>query len=83
MITLVRAGQGSGWDKLQKAVDEALRLGSEDAGAVLYLINMPDPEQRRRYELVLKEELAQFERPLPVMAEYDSLLSGDDTELIQ
>src|ERR1039458_8412232 len=52
MITLVRAGQGArGWESLQKAVDEALRLGSTDAGAVLYLMNMPDPEERRRYEL--------------------------------
>jgi hypothetical protein len=46
MITLVRAGQGAGWDKLLSAVEEALRLGSTDAGAVLYLLNMPDPEKR-------------------------------------
>jgi hypothetical protein len=83
MITLVRVGQTSGWEKLQKAVDEALRLGSTDAGAVLYLLRTPDPEQRRRYELALKEELAEFERPMPVMAEYDALLSGGDTEVIQ
>jgi transposase len=83
MIALVRAGQASGWEKLQTAVDEALRLGSTDAGAVLYLLHMPDPEQRRRYELALKEELAQFERPMPVMTEYDELLSGGDVEVIQ
>ncbi len=84
MITLVRAGQGSGgWDKLRQAVDEALRLGSTDAGAVLYLLHMPDPEQRRRYELALKEELAQFERPMPTMNEYDILLGGRDREAIQ
>src|SRR5664280_850320 len=77
MITLVRAGQGArGWERLQKAVDEALRLGSTDAGAVLYLMNMPDPEERRRYELALKEELAEFERPMPKMTEYDLLLSS-------
>jgi hypothetical protein len=34
------------WDKLLSAVEEALRLGSTDAGAVLYLLNMPDPEKR-------------------------------------
>lgn len=84
MITLVRAGQGAGgWDKLRQAVDEALRLGSTDAGAVLYLLHMPDPEQRRRYELALKEELAQFERPMPTMSEYDILLGGGDREAIQ
>jgi hypothetical protein len=84
MITLVRAGQGArGWDKLQKAVDEALRLGSTDAGAVLYLLNMPDPEERQRYELALKEELAEFERPMPKMTEYDLLLSGCKKEVLQ
>jgi hypothetical protein len=36
---------------------------------------MPDPEDRRRYAVRLAEELAQFERPLPVMDEYDQLLS--------
>jgi hypothetical protein len=64
-------------------VDEALRLGSTDAGAVLYLLHMPDPEQRRRYEMDLKEELAQFERPMPTMSEYDILLGGGDMEAIQ
>jgi transposase len=78
MITLIRAGQASGWEKLQQAVDEALRLGSADAAAVLYLLNMPDPVERRRYELALKEELAQFERPMPAMREYDLLLSGGE-----
>jgi hypothetical protein len=37
---------------------------------------MPDPEDRRRHALQLAEELAQFERPMPVMDEYDQLL-GD------
>jgi hypothetical protein len=58
-------------------------MGSADAGAVMYLLNMPDPEQRRCYELALKEELAQFERPMPAMTEYDLLLSGADAEVVQ
>jgi len=79
----VRAGQGArGWEKLQSAVDEALRLGSTDAGAVLYLLNMPDPEERRRYELALKEELVEFERPMPKMTEYDLLLSSGNKEVM-
>ena len=32
---------------------------------------MPDPEQRHRYAIELAEELAQFERPMPVVDEYD------------
>jgi hypothetical protein len=80
---LIRAGQASGWEKLQKAVDEALRLGSADSGAVMYLMNMPDPVARRRYELALKEDLAQFERPMPALTEYDLLLSGAEAEVVQ
>jgi len=76
MITLVRVGSVSGWGRLIAAVEEALRLGVTDAAAVLHILNMPDPEQRRRYAIELAEELAQFERPLPVMDEYDLLLKG-------
>jgi transposase len=74
MITLVRAGSVSGWGRLITAVEEALRLGVTDAAAVLHILNMPDPEERRRYAIALSEELAEFERPMPVMDEYDLLL---------
>jgi len=80
MITLVRAGLSSGWDRLIHAVEDALRLGVSDAAAVLHILNMPDPEQRRRYAIALSEELAQFERPQPVMDDYDLLLA---TKVIQ
>jgi len=76
MITLVRVGSVSGWERLIAAVEEALRLGVTDAAAVLHILNMPDPEQRRQYAIALAEELAQFERPMPVMDEYDLLLKG-------
>jgi hypothetical protein len=76
MITLVRGGSVQGWGRLIAAVEEALRLGVSDAAAVLHIFNMPDPEQRRQYAMSLAEELAQFERPMPVMDEYDLLLSG-------
>jgi len=75
MIGLVRVGLGSGWDRLISAVEEALRLGVTDEAAVLHIMRTPDAEERRRYQLALSEELAQFERPQPVMDEYDLLLS--------
>jgi transposase len=74
MISLVRVGSVKGWAPLIAAVEEALRLGTTDAAAVLHILNMPDPEQRRRYALALAEDLIQFERPMPVMDEYDLLL---------
>jgi hypothetical protein len=76
MIALVRAGSIAGWDKLIAAVNEALRLGLSDSAAVLHLLHMPDAEQRRQYALALAEELLQFERPMPVMDNYDLLLAN-------
>jgi transposase len=75
MITLVRAGSGTGWARLTAAVEEALRLGAIDAAAVLHIMNMPDAEQRKQYAIALAAELAEFERPMPTMKEYDLLLS--------
>ena len=76
MIGLVREGLAKGWPRLIAAVEEALRLGVSDEAAVLHILNMPDAEQRRQYAIALAEELRQFERPMPVMAEYDRLLTG-------
>jgi len=76
MITLVRAGSGSGWARLIAAVEEALRLGTIDAAAVLHIMNMPDAEQRKQYAIALATELAEFERPMPAMDEYDLLLTN-------
>ena len=50
-------------------------LGVSDSAAVLHLLRMPDPEQRRQYAVALAEELPQFERPMPVMDNYDLLLA--------
>jgi hypothetical protein len=60
---------------LSTAVEEALRLGVSDTAAVIHILRMPDPKERQRQTLALAEELRQFERPMPVMDEYDSLLS--------
>jgi transposase len=74
MIGLVRAGLGRDWTALIHAVEEALRLGVNDAAAVLHILHMPDAGARERYAIALAEELAQFERPQPVMDDYDLLL---------
>jgi hypothetical protein len=75
MIGLVREGSVLGWPRLIAAVEEALRLDVSDGAAVLHILHMPDAEQRRRYAIALAEELRQFERPMPTMAEYDLLLA--------
>ncbi len=76
MITLVRVGSVEGWERLIAAVEEALRIGVTDAAAVLHILRMPDADERRRYAIALADELAQFERPMPKMDEYDLLLGG-------
>jgi transposase len=81
MITLVRVGLAEGWDRMVGSVQESLRLGVTDAAAVLHILRVPDAEQRRQHAIALAAELAQFERPLPVMDEYDLLLA--DTGVIQ
>ena len=82
MISLVRVGTiGDRWNRLIAAVEEALRLGVTDAAAVLHIFNMPDPEQRRQYAVALADELAVFERPMPVMDNYDLLLTVTTGEL--
>lgn len=82
MIGLVRAGSALGWPRLIAAVEEALRLNISDRAAVLHILHMPDAEQRQRHAMALAEELKQFERRMPTMAEYD-LLSADGNGGIQ
>jgi len=76
MITLVRVGLSEGWPRMIAAVEEGLRLGTHDAAAVLYILRVPDAEERRRYQMAVDAELAQFERPLPKLDDYDQLLGG-------
>jgi transposase len=78
MIGLVREGSVLGWPRLIAAVEEALRLDVSDGAAVLHILHMPDAEQRRSYAIALAEELREFERPMPTMAEYDLLLADSN-----
>jgi hypothetical protein len=75
MIRLVRAGLSADWNGLIQAVEEALRVGVTDTAAVLHILHMPDAEQRKRHVVALSEELTRFERPQPVMDDYDLLLA--------
>ena len=74
MIELVRAGLCTSWPRLIAAVEQALSLGVSDSAAVHHILAIPDPVERRRHQLALDAELAEFERPLPTMDDYDLLL---------
>ena len=76
MIMLVRAGLVSGWSRLVKTVEQALGLGVSDVAAVLHLLRTSGAEPPRPSPVSVAPELAQYERPMPVMDDYDLLLVG-------
>jgi len=76
MVGLIRIANVEGWPRMIAAVEQALRLGTCDGSAVQYIFNEPDAAKRERHQMALAEELAQFERPMPEMDEYDLLLGG-------
>ena len=76
MVGLVRVASVESWPRMIVAVEEALRLGTCDGGAVLYIFREPDAAKREQYQVALAEELARFERPMPDLDEYDQLLAG-------
>jgi hypothetical protein len=57
-------------------VELALETGSTDAAAVRYLMTAGDLE-RVQPELLEVGNLSRYERPLPVLVNYDELLSAD------
>ena len=75
MIELLRLGRQHGWDALQKGIEQALALGCTDAAAVRHLLTA---EGLTRAERPLQEigSLERYERPLPVLNDYDQLLGA-------
>lgn len=73
MIELLRLGSQHGWEALKKAVEQALALGCTDAAAVRHLLVAGELAHR---EKPMREigSLERYERPLPVLSEYDGLL---------
>jgi hypothetical protein len=73
MIELLTLGKRYGWDRLQKVVEQSLALGCTDAAAVRHLLTATELG-RPRPELLELNGLERYERPLPLMTEYDQLL---------
>ena len=79
MVELLLLGRQHGYGRLRQAVESALEMGSSDAGAVRYLLTAEDLE-RPQPELLDVGVLSRYERPLPVLAGYDELLSAEDVQ---
>ena len=75
MIELLEQGRRHGYDRLTRAVEDALAFGCTDPAAVKYLMRAAQLE-RPRAEALEVGELARFERPQPEMSAYDELLEG-------
>jgi len=75
MIELLALGKHHGWDRLRKAVEEALALGCTDAAAVRHLVTASElaRSHTERFEM---SGLERYDRPLPQMHDYDLLLSA-------
>src|ERR1039458_2628068 len=73
MIELLKQGSKHGWERLQQAVEQALDLGCTDAAAVRHLLVFGELGHAPVERFAL-DGLERYERPLPVMSEYDLLL---------
>lgn len=80
MIELLRQGKQQGWDRLKKAVEQALSLGCSDAAAVRHLLSFGELAHSPAEPCELDGGLQRYQRPLPVMQEYDLLLGTTVTE---
>jgi len=75
MIDLLKLTKEHGRDRLREAIETALETGCTDAAAVHHLVHARDLE-RPACEAMDIGSLERYQRPLPVMNEYDQLLSS-------
>lgn len=76
MIELLALGRQHGDDRLRGAVETALSLACWDVAAVRYLLTS-EGLARSPQEVLEVGRLSCYERPLPVMNEYDRLLRSE------
>jgi len=76
MIQVLSLIKPYGHGRVRAAVEEALALGCVDAAAVRHLVEAADLTHARDAIIEL-DALSRFERPLPVMTDYDGLLSDE------
>jgi transposase len=79
MIALLKLGKEFGGDRLRQAIESALETGCTDAAAVEHLLQTRDL-RHVVCEAVDIGSLERYQRPLPVMHEYDRLLAAGGVE---
>ena len=86
MVELLLLGREHGYRKLDDAIRVARELGCSDGAAVQHLLlTATTPATLRGVKLAVSElgGLARYERPQPVMLDYDQLLLSLSSEVIQ
>jgi hypothetical protein len=78
MIQVLSLIKAYGHERVRAAVEEAITLGCADAAAIRHLVEAADLTHAREAIIEL-DALSRFERPLPVMTDYDGLLSEEAT----
>jgi transposase len=75
MITVLLLGQEFGHDRLRTAITTTVSLGACDVGAVRYLLTEARLNKTRATPIDVGE-LARYDRPMPSVADYDTLLTA-------
>jgi transposase len=76
MIQVLSLIKPHGHDRVRTAVEAAITLDCAEAAAIRHLVEAADLAHARS-ELLELSELSRFERPLPVLTDYDRLLGGE------
>ena len=76
MIQVISLVKQHGHERLRVVVEDALTLGCSDAAAIRHLVVAADLAHARN-AIIEVGELSRFERPLPVMTDYDQLLGRE------
>ncbi len=76
MIDLLSLGRQYGYERLQQAIEAALKMDCKDAEAVRYLMTA-DQLERTHLPAIEVAALARYDRPLPVMDDYDQLVGAE------
>ena len=76
MIQVLSLIKSHGHPRVRSAIEEALSLGCFDAAAIRHLVHAADLV-RARSDVMELGALSRFERPLPVIADYDGLLGQE------
>jgi hypothetical protein len=84
MIDVLLLGREYGAAPVRRAVEEALELGCSNVGAIRYLLNVNNLEQRPTAKPVDIGALSRYDRPQPSLDDYERLRPNwPVTEVIQ